>query len=36
MATSLSSLIDNLSEELHTDKCINWKYCLDYMSIKDN
>ena len=36
MATSLSSLIDNLSEGLHADKCIDWKYCLDYMSVKDN
>ena len=36
MATSLSILIDNLPEGLHTDKCIYWKYRLDYMSVKDN
>ena len=36
MLTSLSSLIDNLSEKLYGDKC---KYCkseLDYMSLKDD
>ena len=36
MLTSLSSLIDNLSEKLYSDKC---KYCkseLDYMSLKDD
>ena len=34
MSTSQSSLVDNLSEKLHSDKC---KYCkseLDYMSVK--
>ena len=31
--TSLSSLIDNLSEKPHSDKC---KSELDYRSVKDN
>ena len=31
-----SSLVDNLSEGLHSDKCTDCKSCLDYMSIKDN
>ena len=34
MSTSQSSLVDNLSEKLHSDKC---KYCkseLDYISVK--
>ena len=33
MSSSLSSLADNLSEGLHSDKC---KSCLDYMIIKDD
>ena len=36
MSTSLSNLVDNLSEGLHSDKCTNCKLNLDYMSIKDN
>ena len=36
MSTSLSNLVDNLSEGLHSDKCTNCKLHLDYMSIKDN
>ena len=35
MSSSLSNLIDNLSEELHCDKCTDCKSCLDYMSFKD-
>ena len=31
-----SSLVDNLSEGLHCDKCIDCTSCLDYMSVKDN
>ena len=31
MSTSLSKLVDNLSEGLHNNKCINCKSCLDYM-----
>ena len=36
MSTSLSNLLDNLSEGLHSDKCTNCKLHLDYMSITDN
>ena len=36
MSSSLSNLINNLSEELHCDKCIDCKFCLDYMLVKDN
>ena len=41
MSRSLSSLADNLSEGLHSDKCIECKSCLDYISVngiafKDN
>ena len=36
MSSSLSSLVDNLSEGLHRDKCIECKSCLDYMSVKND
>ena len=36
MSTSLSSLVDNLSEKLHNDKCKDCKSELGYMSIKNN
>ena len=36
MSTSLSSLVDNLSEKTHSDKCKNCKSELNYMSFKDN
>ena len=36
MSTSLSSVVDNLSEKLHSDKCKDCKSELDYMSVKDN
>ena len=36
MPSSLSCLVDNLSEELHDDKCADCKSHLDYMSIKDD
>ena len=36
MSTSLSSLVDNLSERVHSDKCTDCKFCLDYMSVKDD
>ena len=29
-STSLSSLVDNLSEELHSDQCKDCKFVLDY------
>ena len=35
MSTSLSNLVDNLSEGFHNDRCIDCKSCLDYMINKD-
>ena len=35
MSTSLSNLVSNLSEGLHNDRCIDCKYCLDYMTTKN-
>ena len=35
MSSSLSNLVDNLSEGLQCDKCIDCKSCLDYISVKD-
>ena len=36
MSTSLSSLIDNLSDGFHCDKCIDCKSSLDYMITRDD
>ena len=36
MSSSLSNLVDNLSGGIHSDKCIDCKSCLDYMSLKDD
>ena len=36
MSSSLSNLVDNLSERVHSDKCTDCKPCLDYMSVKDD
>ena len=36
MSTSLSSLVDNLSEKCHSDKCKDCKSELDCMSFEDN
>ena len=36
MSTSFSSLVDNLSQNLHSDKCRDCKSELDYMSVEDN
>ena len=36
MSTSLSKLVDDLLEELHSVKCTDCKLHFDYMSIKDN
>ena len=36
MSTSLSSLVNNLSNGLYNDKCTYCKSCLDYISVKDN
>ena len=35
MSTSLSKLVDNLSEGLHNNRCIDLKSCIDYMTTKD-
>ena len=35
ISSSLLSLVDNLSEGLHNDRCIDCKSCLDYMTTKD-
>ena len=35
MSTSLSNLVSNLSEGLHNDRCVDCKYCLDYITTKD-
>ena len=35
-STSLSKLVDNLSEGLHNDDCKDCKSYLDYVTIKDN
>ena len=32
MSTSLSSLVNNLSDGLYNDKCKYCKSCLDYIS----
>ena len=34
MSSSLSNLVDNLSEGLHSDKCKDCKSYLDYMATK--
>ena len=34
MSTSLSKLVDNLSEGLHNNRCVDCKSCLDYMKNK--
>ena len=35
MSTSLSKHVDNLSEGLHNNRCVDCKSCLDYMKNKD-
>ena len=35
MSTSLSEVVDNLSEGLHNKRCIDCKSYLDYMITKD-
>ena len=35
MLSSLSCLVDNLSEGLYNDKCTNCKYCFEDISTKD-
>ena len=36
MSSSLSSLVDTLSEGLHSDKCMDCKSCIHYMVFKDD
>ena len=36
MSSSLSSLVDNLSEGLQSDKCTDCESCLDSMITKDD
>ena len=36
MSSSLSNLVDNLSEGRHCDKCADCKFYLDYMSVKED
>ena len=35
MSSSLSNLVDNFSEGVHSDKCTDCKSYLDYMTTKD-
>ena len=35
MASSLSKLVDNLSEGIHNNKCVNCNSCLDYIITKN-
>ena len=35
MSTSLSNLVNNLSEGVHNDKCTNCKFYFDHMTTKD-
>ena len=35
MSTSLSKLVDNLSEGFHNNRCVECKSCLDYIKNKD-
>ena len=35
MSSSLSKLVDNLSEGIHNHKCVNCNSCLDYIKIKN-
>ena len=35
MSTSLSKLVDNLSEELYNNKCFDCKSHLDYIKMKN-
>ena len=36
MSSSLSNLVDNLSEGRHNDNCTDCKSCLDYIEFKDD
>ena len=34
--SSISTLVDSLSEGLHNKKCRKYKFCLQYISVEDN
>ena len=34
MSSLLSKLVDNLSEGIHNNKCLDCNFCLDYIKIK--
>ena len=36
ISSSLSKLVDNLSEGIHNNKCLDCNYCLDYVRITKN
>ena len=36
MGSSLSNLVDNLTERIHKTKCKNYDCFLEYESVKDN
>ena len=36
MATSLSNLVDNLTEGIHKIECKDWDCFLEYQIVKDN
>ena len=36
MLSSLSDLVNNLSQGFHNDKCTDCKSCFDYISTKNN
>ena len=36
MSSSLSKLVDNLSEGIHNNKCLDCNSCLDYIRIPKN
>ena len=36
MSTSLSSLVDNFSDGLHSNKYTNCESSLDYLKVEDN
>ena len=35
MSSSLSKLVDNLTEELHNNRCVDCESCLDYIKTKN-
>ena len=35
MSSSLSELVDNLSEGIHNNKCVNCNFCLNYVKTKN-